>query len=107
MAKSPEQSQQLKHFLLLVGFEGVDRDVVIERYGRSIHTSYMERYSEVGAFTLFVLRLVGEYQCAIRYMGPSESSAWLEREIQGATERAGGQANTVTLEVMQDITYTF
>jgi hypothetical protein len=93
-----------KDYLLLVRFEGVAKARMMQQHAQRIDEEYMDLYGDVGALTVFILDLEGDFDLAVRYQGPQESVAWLQNAIQDAAVDLGGSAYCVTPEIVGDIT---
>ncbi len=90
--------------LLLVKFEGAEPNYVMEAQAQSVNDEYMRLFGEEGAFTIFIYELSGDWDIAIRYVGPAESVGWLENAVQKAAGSCDGSARTTTVRVIKDIT---
>lgn len=97
---------EYNEYVLVIRFEGVDVDAMIENHARRINEEYMNRWGGDPAqvFTIAILRLGGPEHVSIRYRGPADSTQWLEDEIQEAAQQEGGQAHMTTSVVYGDIT---
>lgn len=87
----------------------------IDRAAQEIHEAFMAEFGEIGAFTAGLFELLrgvkegtnaatpGQWTHVIRYFGPVQSVAWLQKRLEDVAKSINATVTTETFTV-RDIT---